>query len=135
MIGGAGSDSLFGGVTSSDIGGNQLDMTGPNDQVGTGNSGNDYIYSSGGYDTIVSGSGIDVLSGLATSTFVINNSNDVVLSSINSETNFESSVSYTLAGGAATLTLIGSANIVGVGGSQNYSQIPTQLLPIVALIR
>jgi Ca2+-binding RTX toxin-like protein len=93
---------------------NSLTLTGTVGLSGAANGGTDTLTSNTGVDTLVGGSGND--------TFVINNSGDVIQDTSTTATNIaKSAVSYSLAANVNTLTLTGSARLVGTANGGNDS--------------
>jgi Ca2+-binding RTX toxin-like protein len=93
---------------------NSLTLTGTAALLGAANGGTDTLTSNTGIDTLVGGSGND--------TFVINNSSDVIQDTSTTATNAaKSAVSYSLAPNVNTLTLTGSAGLVGTANGGNDS--------------
>jgi RTX calcium-binding nonapeptide repeat (4 copies) len=85
-----------------------LVLTGSSNLTGTGNDLDDTIYSNSGVDTLIGGTG--------TNSFVVHNSNDVVIASPNSLKNSVfADVSFTLPANVQDLILFGSANTTGTG--------------------
>lgn len=115
LVGGSGNDTIFG--------------WGGNDTIVAG-SGNEVIYARGGNTRIVGGSGTDtfnvsggrntLVGGTGDNTFVITSADDTVIAQAGAGRNaIASSVSYVLPENVQTLTLTGSADLVGTGNSQN----------------
>src|SRR5262249_13883290 len=78
--------------------------------TGTGNSGDNVIYSSAGVNTLLGGTGNDA--------YVINNSADVIVENANEGTDTAwSSVSYTLGANLENLILFGSGGLNGTGNN------------------
>ena len=93
---------------------NSLTLTGTFALTGTANGATDTLTSNTGVDTLVGGTGND--------TFVINNSSDVIQDTSTTATNLaKAAVSYSLAANVNTLTLTGSAALVGTANSGNDS--------------
>ncbi len=85
-----------------------------------GNAGNDTLYGGSGYDTLIAGSGIDTLvggTGYGQTTFVVNNSQDVIQDTGGRNDVIESSVSYVAPANVATLELTGSANLTATASA------------------
>ena len=86
----------------------------------TGNGQADVITGGDGNDTIVGGGGADTMSGGAgNDTYVVDNVQDVVLADRVGNNTIQSSVSFTLPAGVATLVLTGTADINGTGTLSN----------------
>jgi Ca2+-binding RTX toxin-like protein len=97
---------------------NVLTLTGAPNLVATGNSANDSIVAGAGNDTLIAGSGIDTLvGGAGNTTFVVNNTADVVRNaSVASQDTIKSSVNYVLPTNVNTLVLTG-AGLRGTGNA------------------
>ena len=89
---------------------NVLILTGTVALTAAANSGTDSLTSNSGVDTLVGGSGND--------TFVVNNSLDVITDTATAASNaVQSSVSYTLPTNVNSLTLTGTAALIGTANS------------------
>jgi len=100
---------------------NQLDvlaLTGSTNLTGTDSNTSNY---NGNNDTLVSNSGIDTLvGGVVGDVFVVNNTNDLITTNWNLPTNsVQASVNFTLPTNINSLTLTGSAALLGVANSAN----------------
>ncbi len=105
--------------------GNQvLTGTNLNNRIYAG-SGNDTLIGSGANDTLVAGTGTDTLiGGSGAELFLVNNAADVVqVGATHGSDTILSSVNYVLPTGVDTLTLTGSANLVGTGNSDALNTI------------
>jgi Ca2+-binding RTX toxin-like protein len=99
---------------------NALTLTGSANLVATGNSASDVLTGGAGADTLIAGSGVATLNGgSGNTTFVINNSSDVVRDFFSAANSIQSSVSFTLPDFVNLLTLTGTANLVGAANSDN----------------
>ncbi len=100
-----------------------LTLTGTDDISGTGNALNNRVYGNDGNNTLDGGLGTDVLMGGAgNDTYIVDNIKDVIIesSAIASEIDtVMSSVNWTLGANLENLTLIGTANIAGIGNELN----------------
>ena len=110
---------------------NTLALTGAANLTGRATSGNNLIVGNAGNDTLFAGSGADTLvagTGLATlvggagaDTFVIDNVADTIQGISAAYGNaVVSSVNYVMQANVTSLTLTGSANLVGTGNSANH---------------
>jgi Ca2+-binding RTX toxin-like protein len=91
---------------------NTLVLTGTSNLTGTANSGTDTLIANTGVDTLVGGAGND--------TFVVSNSGDVVQDTSTTAVNsIVSSVNYVLPTNVNSLTLTGTAALVGTGNAAN----------------
>ncbi|HJR31671.1 MAG TPA: cadherin-like domain-containing protein, partial [Pseudomonas sp.] len=91
----------------------------PTDDSLLGLGGDDTLYGNGGNDTLDGGSGNDRMEGgVGNDTYVVDAAGDVVVEANNAGDDLvQASISYTLGNNVERLTLIGSANINGVGNS------------------
>lgn len=116
-----------------------LTLTGTADLTATGNNLNNVITANGGNDTLIAGSGNDELiggfgndwlisgsgtdtlvGGIGQTTFLINNSRDVITQQPNnSSSSVMASVNYVLPQNVNTLTLTGNANLTAIGNNEN----------------
>jgi Ca2+-binding RTX toxin-like protein len=108
---------------------NALTLTGTAALKGTANTGNDSLTANSGSDTLAAGSGVDTLisgatgtdslvGGSGNDTFLVNNTADIVTDTFTTTTNsLQSSVSYTLPTNVNTLTLTGTAALLGTGNT------------------
>ena len=93
---------------------NTLMRTGTGNIVGTGNAAADSLIGAAGNDTLVAGAGADTLiGGTGYTTFVVNNTSDVVIDTTTTGANAiqSPSVSFVLPTNVDTLTLTGSVRI------------------------
>jgi Ca2+-binding RTX toxin-like protein len=89
----------------------------------TGNAGNDTLIGGSGSDVLIAGTGVDTLiGGTGYTQFDINNVADVIEMGATGSGEVDSSVSYKLAQRLDTLTLTGTADLVGTGNDDatNY---------------
>ena len=91
----------------------------PGDDNLLGLDGDDTLYGNGGNDTLDGGSGNDRMEGgVGNDTYVVDAAGDVVVEASNAGDDLvQASINYTLGSNVERLTLIGSANINGVGNS------------------
>jgi trimeric autotransporter adhesin len=93
---------------------NSLTLTGTANLAGSASAGTDTLISNSGVDTLIGGAGSD--------TFVINNASDIIQDTSSIAANVAISVvSFTLPTDVNSLTLTGSAAIVGVANGGNDS--------------
>jgi trimeric autotransporter adhesin len=113
---GRGTDTIDSSISyTAPTGINALTLVGSANLVATGNAAADILTGGAGADTLIAGSGVATLNGgSGNTTFVINNSSDVVRDSFSAAANsIQSSVSFTLPSGVNLLTLTGTANLIG----------------------
>ena len=89
----------------------ELVLTGSANLSGTGNSGDNTIYSNSGVDTLTGGGGND--------TFIVHNSSDQVVAAAAGTSTIFADVNYTLPANVTTLVLLGSANLTGTANNLN----------------
>jgi trimeric autotransporter adhesin len=119
---GSGVDTIFASVSyTAPTNVNVLTLTGTANIAATGNAGSDVLTAGAGDDTLIAGSGpATLIGGTGNTTFVINSSSDVIQESSTTTNNqVVSSVGYTLPNAINTLTLTGTANLVGRANGGN----------------
>ena len=113
---------------------NAITLTGTAALVATGNLGNDLLIANSGADTLIAGNGNDTLvsgsstqvnslvGGTGNDLFIVNYASDVVsVGAAHGADTLQSSVSFTLPTNVNTLTLTGSANLIGAAVSGSNS--------------
>ncbi|MBT8763969.1 hypothetical protein KFV02_08500, partial [Desulfohalobiaceae bacterium Ax17] len=125
-------------VITGNTGNNVIDGQGGNDTLYgntgddtlIGGDGNDRLYGQGGSDQLFGNAGSDTLDGgsdgdamaggSSNDTYVVDNVGDIVTENVNEGTDLvQSSITYTLTDNVENLTLIGSAEINGIGNELN----------------
>ena len=98
-----------------------LTLTGTANISATGNAANDSLTGGAGQDTLIAGSGVDTLiGGSGNTTFVVNNTGDVVVDGYGSANNeIQSSVSYALPTDVETLVLTGTGGLSATANGGN----------------
>jgi Ca2+-binding RTX toxin-like protein len=122
--GGLGNDNIEGGEGQDTITGSNGDDTingGLGDDNLDGGSNNDLIKGGEGNDTLNGAGGIDTLiGGLGDDTYQLDTNTDTITENFNAGTDsIQSSVTYTLGNNLENLTLVGSADINGIGNVVN----------------
>jgi trimeric autotransporter adhesin len=128
LNGGVGNDSLDGG-----LGTDTLDGGAGNDTLKGGND-NDSLLGSAGNDSLDGGLGADILNGgSGNDIYVIDNFQDVVITSVTTTdiSTVQSSITYRLGSNLEHLTLTGSSSINGTGNELNNTILGNSISNII----